>query len=271
MRAAAAASGQLRGIARERPGAVVGVGARQLGRDVDVGQLVLDGLERADRAAEGVALERVVARHLERSLRAADLLEGEQHGRAILHSPEQALAVAAAAPSGSAGVPSKAMRACERLGSMVSTAARLTPDALRSTSASAMPRSPCATTTAMSATSPSGTGSFSPLRTPLRKVVRSLRTSALPGPLGQRQRADDLARRQLRQPGLLLRLAAGGDDGFGWRDRPRRRTAPARAREPSSSASTHRPRCPRPAPPYSSGIAAPVQPMAAISFHSALS
>ncbi len=32
------------------------------------------------------------------------------------------------------------------------------------------------------ATSPSGTGSFSPLRVPLRNVVRSLRTSALPGP-----------------------------------------------------------------------------------------
>ena len=94
MRAAAAATRQLRRVARQRPGAVVGVGARQLGGDVDVGELVLDRLERADGAAEGVALQRIVARHLERRLRAADLLEGEQHGGAILQAPEQALALA---------------------------------------------------------------------------------------------------------------------------------------------------------------------------------
>ena len=56
-------------------------------RHVHVGELVLDRLERGDLPAEGEAAERVLARHVERGLRAADLLEGHQHRRAV----EQAL------------------------------------------------------------------------------------------------------------------------------------------------------------------------------------
>ena len=74
---------QLGGVLGERPGAVVGVRPRQLDAHVHVGQLVLDGLERGDLPPEGEAAERVLARHVERGLRAADLLEGHQYRRAV--------------------------------------------------------------------------------------------------------------------------------------------------------------------------------------------
>src|SRR5579862_3057081 len=62
----------------QRPGAVVAMGAGQFERDINIGELVLDRLERADRPAEGIALQRVVPRHVEAGLGAADLLEGEK-------------------------------------------------------------------------------------------------------------------------------------------------------------------------------------------------
>src|SRR6266498_5076888 len=74
---------QLRSIARKRPGAVVGVGAGELGRDIDVGELVLDRLERSDRPPEGIALGRVGSRHIEAGLRAAYLLERDEDGSAV--------------------------------------------------------------------------------------------------------------------------------------------------------------------------------------------
>src|SRR5262245_59972706 len=80
---------QLGSVARERPGPVIGLGTGKFGGDVNIGQLVLDGLKRTDRAAEGITLERVVAGHLEGFLRAAHLLEGEQNGRAVLDAPQQ--------------------------------------------------------------------------------------------------------------------------------------------------------------------------------------
>ena len=43
-------------IRRQRPGTVIRIRARQFDRDIDVGELVLDRLERADRPAERVTL-----------------------------------------------------------------------------------------------------------------------------------------------------------------------------------------------------------------------
>src|SRR5947208_2597143 len=64
-------------VAAERGGAEAAVGARQLDAHQHVGHQVLQRLERADRAAEGVALEAVAARRIERGLGAAELLEGD--------------------------------------------------------------------------------------------------------------------------------------------------------------------------------------------------
>ena len=74
-------------IGGQRPRTVIGIRARQLDRDIDVGELVLDRLERADGAAERVALQCVVARHGQAGIGAADLLERDHDRGAI----EQAL------------------------------------------------------------------------------------------------------------------------------------------------------------------------------------
>src|SRR5262245_27358901 len=68
---------QLGGIAAQGPGAIVGIGARELSCNIDVGELVLDRLKRADRTRKCVALQSVVARHFQRPLRAAHLFEGK--------------------------------------------------------------------------------------------------------------------------------------------------------------------------------------------------
>src|SRR5437899_2356956 len=65
-------------VAAERSGAEAAVGARQLDAHQHVGHQVLQRLERADRAAEGVALQAVAARRIERGLGAAELLEGDE-------------------------------------------------------------------------------------------------------------------------------------------------------------------------------------------------
>ena len=51
---------------------------------------MLDRLERADLAAEGDAVQRVVSAHLQRAIGAADLFEGHQHRGAIEHAGQDA-------------------------------------------------------------------------------------------------------------------------------------------------------------------------------------
>ena len=75
-------------------GAVVGVGARQLELDVAVGELVLDRLVGADGAAEGLALQGVVARHPHRRFGAAHLGEGEVDRGRVVETLERAPALA---------------------------------------------------------------------------------------------------------------------------------------------------------------------------------
>ena len=75
--------GQIFRVLRQRPGTVVAVGARERHRHVHVHQLVLDRLERTDRAAERVALEGKVPRHLKGAFGTSELFEGRQHRRAI--------------------------------------------------------------------------------------------------------------------------------------------------------------------------------------------
>ena len=76
-------------------------------------------------------------------------------------------------PSGSAGVFAKVIDATERVGSTVSSGARLTPAPRRSTRNSDTARPSRAATTAKSATSPSTTGAFVPLSTPFTARVVS--------------------------------------------------------------------------------------------------
>ncbi len=118
------------------------------------------------------------------------------------------------APSASAGVLSKAMRACERLGSMVSTA--VAGDAGR------LQIDDGEDGAALALGDHDGDVRDIPIRH--RQLLAAEGAAAeggaqlahigLAGTFSQRQRADRLAGGQLRQPGLLLRLAAGGDDGL---------------------------------------------------------
>ncbi len=180
-------------------------------------ELVLDRLERADGAAEGVALERIGLGHVERGLRAAQLLEGEEHGGAVEEAAQQRQAVAG-----------RAERLCRRA---VEGEAR------------------------MRAAGVDGRDGFAPhaervevedeqreatLRRPraARGDDREIGDVAVGhGKLGaaqaaiddaraqrlgidrartlrQRQRADRRARRELRQVALLLRRAAGDEERF---------------------------------------------------------
>ena len=131
---------QLRRAGRERPGAVVAVGAGQGRRDVHVGQHVLDRLERADRPAERHALQRIVAGHLQRPVGAADLLEGDQHRGAVEHLARSAASPRPPRPAARPARPVKVSVAWLRVGSMVSTASRVTPGPFRSTRNSETPR-----------------------------------------------------------------------------------------------------------------------------------
>ncbi len=83
MREMQAAIAQLRRVVAERPGAVVAVRPRELDLAPQVGQAVLEGLERGDRAAERVAAVHELLGDLEGALGAAELLEGHEHGRAV--------------------------------------------------------------------------------------------------------------------------------------------------------------------------------------------
>ena len=82
----------------------------------------------------------------------------------------------------SAGAAAKVMRACERVGSNVSTLLRTMPAPCRSTTCSvgAWPEARD-TTTAISATSPSATGDLVPVSLPSASVIPSLRASVAPG------------------------------------------------------------------------------------------
>src|SRR6266403_4027815 len=74
---------QFRRIGRERPGAVVTIRTRQRRRYIHVSEHMFYRLERANRPAEGDAIERVVAAHFQCAIRATDLLECHQHRGAV--------------------------------------------------------------------------------------------------------------------------------------------------------------------------------------------
>ncbi len=73
-------------VRRKRPRAVIGVGTRKLGVDVHVRELVLDRLIGSDQAPEGIALHRVILRHREADIGAADLFERGHDRRAVEHA-----------------------------------------------------------------------------------------------------------------------------------------------------------------------------------------
>ena len=101
-------------VVRERPHREVAVRAGDLERRVEVGHAVLDGLERADRAAEGVPVEDLPAGEVERALGRAELLECLYDRRPVEDPAEQAptvlVAVTAAEPLGRRSVERKAGR-----------------------------------------------------------------------------------------------------------------------------------------------------------------
>src|SRR6185437_14054437 len=178
------------------------------------------------------------------------------------------------APSGSPAAPSKTRRACARLASMVATASRLTPAEPRSTmkseSARSAGRSPRAATMARSAQSPSGTGTLAPVNRPAATLARNALASTAPGPSASASVpiAPPEARRGSQRSFCAALPAMSSASAARYAEDENGTGASA---YPSSSASTQRPRCPKPAPSYSSGIAAPIQPIRAISCHSALS
>ena len=128
--------------------------------------------------------------------------------KASAASSTQAASSRRAAPpaaSGSAAAPSSASVASGRPRSSVGSGVARTP-APASTSASSPPRQP---TTNSSAPSASGTNSFAPRSAP----AAQLRASTAPGSqraagLGERDARARLARREPRQPALLLRRAS---------------------------------------------------------------
>ncbi len=97
---------QFTGIGVQSPGGVVSIGARQFIPDVHIREPMFDGLKAADRPAKHIALQRIITRHLQAAIGAADLLEGEQHSRALQYPVDQCKP-APGRPSGSACAPSK--------------------------------------------------------------------------------------------------------------------------------------------------------------------
>ena len=88
---------------RERPGRVPAVRAGDLEHRVEVRHAVLDGLERADRASEGVPVENLLAGEVERALRGAELLEGQEDRGPVEDPADEIPAVLAPAVEGFGG------------------------------------------------------------------------------------------------------------------------------------------------------------------------
>ena len=110
---------QLARAGRQRPGAVIGVGARQLVADIHVGELVLDRLERGDGAAEGIARSAHSpwpSRGRHRRRRPARTPSGSRRGRA---RGSWSLQPSPTLPSASALAFSKMISAWPREGSSV--------------------------------------------------------------------------------------------------------------------------------------------------------
>ena len=142
-----------------------------------------------------------------------------------------------AAPSGSALQFLKVISACPRVGSTLVRSLTSTPPALRSTMNSEM--SALAPARAGARGDHGEIGDRAVRHRLLDAVERAARRGELDRlrrrialALEQRQRADRLARGDLRQPFLLLRIAAGDQQALRPRDRRWRRTAPAPARGP---------------------------------------
>ena len=173
--------------------------------------------------------------------------------------------------STSTGTFSKFSFACSRVGSTVSSVSGCTPAApIRASASTTRSLSSRAATSTMSAMAPSGTGHFTPVRRP--PLTRALMRAGFGLPLPSAQAsvpisspATSLGSNSSFCAALPAISSASvaryteDENGTGARERP------------SSSASTHSPIWPSPAPPYSSGTAAPSHPMAEISCHIARS
>ena len=208
-------------------------GARELELEQHVGALVLDRLERADRPAELHARLRVVDRHLEQPLRAADHLARERGRRLVERLRERAPRRAPASPSSSARAPSNVI--VRELARRIDRASgrRVTPFAFARSVKNERPSRRRARARAPRRRGPrcipSTTNDFSPWSV---QAVRCWRASSatpvrVPAPvrLGDRERRERLAARDARQERRLLRLVARVQDRVRRQHRPTRSTA----------------------------------------------
>ena len=221
---------QFGGVGRQRPGAVVAVRVRQRVGDVHVGELVFDRLERCDRTTEREPPERVLFRHVQRRLRAADLFERKEHRGAVeqLFGLRPAFAFFTQQFARRVAETDRRMRTgrVERGHDLAFYAAPF-----RSTMyIDACFLSSFASTIAKSATSPSG---HRHLRAFDRAFFRFRLQAAgrFAGTFGDRKRADPFAGREFRQVARFLFGAAEGEQRFGGevdaRRKRRRREAAA--------------------------------------------
>ena len=179
-----------------------------------------------DRATEGEASERVLARHVQRRLRAADLLEGQQDGGAV----EQALDAAASprrpSPSGSRGAHRRSRGArASGSGSTVETAPgghRARPGRRGRARARRPPRGPGEHDREVGHVAV-GHRHLGAADAAAGALVFTLPASAT-GPSARAKHADRLALREPRQPALLLLFAARQQQRLGGQiDRRRER------------------------------------------------
>ena len=199
--------------------AVVAIRARQRRRDVHVGQHVLHGLERADRAAEGDAVERIVTAHFQRAVGAADLLERHQHRGAVEHLRQDAPAFAGRAERLGLAVLESQFGLAARGSTLVSGLAS-TPSAFRSTRNSEMSLSRPAGAGARGDDREVGDGAVG------HRLLHAVEAAAGGGELDRPPATDcpclrtapacrSHRPRRSREPFLLLRVAAREQDRFG--------------------------------------------------------
>ncbi len=148
--------------------------ARELDRAQHVRADLLDGLERADRPAELLALLRVLHCELERAGRGAHPVEHRRHGEPVDGIGDGHLACTRAARAtatadrdclraATPARPRKTTVACLRVPSTVGVASTTTPSASRRTANTPRPSSVIAVTSSRSAATASGTCAFVPL------------------------------------------------------------------------------------------------------------
>ena len=163
---------------------------------------------------EGVAAHDLILRDLERAVGATDLLEADQHGRAVEQrfGLGEAVVRIARIP---AGAPSKLSFACPRLGSKDCSGVRVTPGPSRSTSTiTSRPWASCSERDGEAGDPTVEHGPLFAAEFPILQLEFDARRLEVARAFEERRRADHVASDQPGQVGLLLCVAAEAQDGF---------------------------------------------------------